>query len=117
MAVLKKAAKKTVAKKAAPKRAAKKATPKKSAPGKSALKKAAAKETAAKKSTPRTVDYLTKDIVIRAARKGFTTAATRTMEVMGENVIVRNGWVVRKRRDGSIERITRIARASNFKLD
>lgn len=53
-------------------------------------------------------NYLTKRILKSAASTGFTQAAARTMRIMGQNVVVRNGWVVRVFADGKIEKISKL---------
>jgi hypothetical protein len=52
--------------------------------------------------------YLTKRILVRAARSGVKTAAEETMKVMGHVIIVENGWVVQKDSDGNTIQITPI---------
>lgn len=76
-----------------------------------APKKAAAKKTAAKKQT----NYLTKRILTKAAKAGFSKAAAETMQQMGYNVIVKRGWVVKKYADGRIERIEQLRKTSSKK--
>lgn len=59
--------------------------------------------------------YLTKRIVANAARKSFKEAAARTMEVMGYNVIAKDGWVVKVDKDGNIlEKISRIPNRKKY---
>jgi hypothetical protein len=53
-------------------------------------------------------EYLTKRIVVRAARRGIKEASKETMNAMGYNVIAKDGWVVKKFQDGSIEKINPI---------
>ncbi len=53
-------------------------------------------------------EYLTKGVVIRATKKGMKKAAKETMDAMGYNVIAIDGWVVKKFKDGKIERIEEI---------
>jgi hypothetical protein len=90
---------------------------------KATIKKAIIKKAAPKKAAPKKApgqkrrNYLTKRILISAATNGFTEAAARTMEVMGANVIVQNGWVVRKLADGNIERIAKIKHPPKVTLD
>lgn len=60
--------------------------------------------------------YLTKRILVRAARTGILKAAKETMEVMGFVVVAQNGWVVKKYADGTIERLTPIPSTENIKL-
>jgi len=52
--------------------------------------------------------YLTKRILVRAARRGVRIAAAETMEVMGYTVIAHNGWVVKKYADGTIKKLSKI---------
>ncbi|MCW3110092.1 MAG: hypothetical protein JWQ09_4598 [Segetibacter sp.] len=77
------------------------------------VKKASTKKVASKKASD---NYLTKRILISAASTGFTQAAARTMSVMGQNVVVRNGWVIRVYADGRTERISKIDRNNNTPL-
>lgn len=67
-------------------------------------KKAIAKKGAATDNT----NYLTKRILTKAATKGFNHAAAATMRVMGYNVIVYRGWVVKKYACGRIEKIKKL---------
>lgn len=83
-------------------------------------KKALAKKTTAQKPLSRarisvsksakikTDDPLTKKILIEAASEGFSIAAAKTMKVMGYNVIVKDGWVVKKHADGRVEKISKL---------
>jgi len=59
-------------------------------------------------------EYLTKRIVVRAARKGMKAASKATMAAMGYNVIAQDGWVVKKFHDGSVERIEAIKTPANL---
>ncbi len=52
--------------------------------------------------------YLTKRIVISASKKALLKASKETMQIMGHNVIVQDGWVVKKHADGTIEKIQKI---------
>ena len=78
----------------------KKIAVKKSSPG--------TKTALSKTSTLKTGDPLTKKILIEAASVGFSQAAAKTMQVMGYNVIVKDGWVVKKFADGSIKKISKL---------
>ena len=49
--------------------------------------------------------YLTKRILVSAAKRGVREAAAETMQIMGYLVIAQDGWVVKKYADGRIERI------------
>lgn len=87
-------------------------------------KKASEKKTIAKRpaigiKTPirkpakmETDDPLTKKILIEAASEGFSKAAARTMKVMGYNVIVQDGWVVKKHANGRVEKILKLKSTS-----
>ena len=87
---------------------------------KNATKKNTAKKTikavTRKASAKRKSNYLTKRILVSAATTGFIEASERTMKVMGENVIVKNGWVVRIFANGRIERISKIDSNNNKHL-
>lgn len=60
--------------------------------------------------------YLTKRILIRAARAGIRKAEKETLAIMGFNVIAENGWVVKKFLDGRIEKIARLESAENSQI-
>jgi hypothetical protein len=54
-------------------------------------------------------EYLTKRVVARATKKGMKAASEETMKIMGYNVIVKDGWVVKKYKDGTIEQLEKVA--------
>jgi hypothetical protein len=56
--------------------------------------------------------YLSKRILLRAAKKGIKAAADETMKVMGYNVIAENGWVVKVYADGRREQIKEIPKVA-----
>jgi hypothetical protein len=60
--------------------------------------------------------YLTKRILIRAARSGIRKAEKETLAVMGFNVIASNGWIVKKYVDGTVEKIARLEPAENSSI-
>jgi hypothetical protein len=60
------------------------------------------------RSRKRTPNYLTKRILVRAARSGGVLAAKRAMEIMGYIVVAENSHVVRKYADGRSEQIEAI---------
>ena len=74
------------------------------------IKNATSKLAISKKATSkkRNNSYLTKRIVTSAARISITQAASETMRIIGYNVIVRRGWLVKKFIDGRIEKISPI---------
>ena len=82
---------------------------------KTAIKRAAQKKAAPKKKATASTGtgYLTKRILTKAARTGFTNAAANTMQVMGYNVIVHSGWVVKKYADGRIEKIKKLDKTNS----
>jgi hypothetical protein len=57
---------------------------------------------------PKTEAYLTKEALNRATRKGSMQAAKQAMEIAGSVVTVKDGWVVRQFRNGSIERLEKL---------
>ncbi|EHQ26347.1 hypothetical protein [Mucilaginibacter paludis] len=59
-------------------------------------------------------EYLTKRIVVRAAKRGMKAASSETMEVMGYNIIFQDGWLVKKFPDGSIQKIEPVNSAKNL---
>jgi hypothetical protein len=60
--------------------------------------------------------YLTKRILVSAARAGGREAAKNAMDIMGYVVVVKNGWIVRKYPDGTIEKLERLESTENTKL-
>ncbi|MBC7535299.1 MAG: hypothetical protein H7258_06365 [Ferruginibacter sp.] len=69
------------------------------------LKKAGLKKVTAKNVVD---SYLTTRILKKASSTGFTEAARKTMEVMGYNVVARNGWIMKIFSDGSTQNISEI---------
>ena len=62
-----------------------------------------------KKAPDRTEDgyvYLTKRMLVRKAAIAGNAASRRAMDIMGYVVTTEGQWVVRKNKDGSVERIT-----------
>jgi hypothetical protein len=57
--------------------------------------------------------YLSKRIVLRAIKRGSKDISDETMEVMGYNVTVQDGWVVKKFSDGHIEQMERVETIDN----
>jgi hypothetical protein len=90
-----------------------------------AVKKISAKNSIAKKTVGgtkilvrksakvNTGDSLTKEILKQAASVGFSKAAAKTMKVMGYNVIVKDGWLVKKFADGRIQKISKLKTNNN----
>ena len=62
----------------------------------------------AKKASGEQKAYLTKRILVSAAKRGFKQAAKEAMQLMGYVVIAKDGWVVKKYADGTIEKISPI---------
>jgi hypothetical protein len=52
---------------------------------------------------------LNKSTIVRQAKRAGRMAAIRAMHIMGFVVTVEDGWVVRKYKDGQIERISKIS--------
>ena len=71
---------------------------------------AKAKRSTAKKTARTTRTYLTKRRLASAARRGIRIAAANTMSVMGYTVVAHEGWVVKKYSDGTIEKISPLAK-------
>ena len=67
-----------------------------------------AKTAVRKTSKAKNRDPLTKKILKEAASVGFSKAAAKTMKVMGYNVIVQDGWVVKKFANGHIKKISKL---------
>ena len=63
------------------------------------------------KSRNRRTAYLTKRRLISAAREGVRKAAEETMQDLGYTIIARNGWIVKKLQNGTIQRISKIQSA------
>lgn len=72
------------------------------------VKKAIAK----KESNSTSSVYLTKRILVATAKSASKKAALETMKVMGYNVMVEKGKVIRKYSDGRIEIISTIKKSS-----
>jgi len=71
------------------------------------------------KPAPRSRAYLTKRILVTAARSGVRDAVASTIRVLGYNVIAHKGRVVRKFADGRTEDIgpiKQVTRRKGFKL-
>jgi hypothetical protein len=52
--------------------------------------------------------YLTKRLLVSAAKSGVRKAAEETMQIMGYTIIAQNGWVVKKYPDGRTLKLKRI---------
>jgi len=52
--------------------------------------------------------YLTKRLLVSAAKRGIRKAAAETMQIMGYVIIAQNGWVIKKYADGRIEKIEQL---------
>lgn len=65
---------------------------------------------ATQKAVKKTVkeNYLTTRMLVRAANSAVRDAAEETLKIMGYNVVVMNGWVVKKYADGKVERIEKL---------
>ena len=60
-------------------------------------------------------NYLTKQLLQRASRTGTSQAARDTINRMGYTMVVQNGWLVRKEKDGTVTRIKRLEKTSHRK--
>jgi hypothetical protein len=69
----------------------------------------------AKKKSARN-PYLTKRILLSAAKSGVKQAAKETMDIMGYVVVAHEGWIVKKFADGSIEWIAPIEPVENAEV-
>ncbi len=56
--------------------------------------------------------YLTKRLLVKLSTKAFRKAATEAMEVMGYVVIEEDGWIIKKFKDGTIEKIHELERSN-----
>lgn len=72
-----------------------------------------AKKVSAVKNNVKTPAYLTKRILVSAAKSGVKKAAKETMELMGYNIIAKDGWIVKKYADGRIEPVSPLEPANN----
>jgi hypothetical protein len=70
-----------------------------------------AKSSANKKTNQKA--YLTKRLLISAAKRGIRKAAEETMQIMGYTVIAKDGWIIKKYADGTTEAIEQINQNSN----
>lgn len=67
---------------------------------------------ASRNNNKRSRTYLTKRILVRAAKAGIVVASDETIEAMGFNVIAHNGRVVRRYADGHMVDIAAIEQAN-----
>ena len=72
---------------------------------------------AATKKAKQKEPYLTKRILVSAAKRGIREAADETMRIMGYVVIAKGGWVVKKYANGDIEKIVKIDSQNVTPLD
>jgi ribosomal protein L27 len=56
--------------------------------------------------------YLTKNLLIRLTSRAFQEASHEAMKVMGYIVVEHEGWIVRKFKDGSIEKIQKLEKSN-----
>lgn len=63
---------------------------------------------ARKKRVVKIEDNPSKRMFQRAIKRGVRSAAQETMEVMGYNIIARNGWIVKVFRDGTSQNVKKI---------
>lgn len=63
---------------------------------------------AAKRKSESNPAYLTRRILKSATRKAFTQAAEETMDVMGYNLVAKDGWLVKVYKDGRFEKISKL---------
>jgi hypothetical protein len=73
---------------------------------------ATTKKTSPKKSAA-SEPYLTKRILVSAAKTGVKKAAKETMKVMGYTIIAKDGWVIKKYADGTIEKVSKLETTSS----
>ena len=63
------------------------------------------------------VEYITTRLVKRKAKEAFMEGAQKAMESNGFVIVAEDGWVVRKSKNGTIERIKEIkSDSSGLKL-
>lgn len=49
--------------------------------------------------------YLDKRTMVRSAQRAGRHAAIKAMDAMGFSIVAQNGWIIRKHKDGLIEKI------------
>jgi hypothetical protein len=57
---------------------------------------------------PRTEAYLTERVLKSVARKAFREAHESAMETAGSVVMVKDGWLVRSYKDGTVEKLKKL---------
>jgi hypothetical protein len=57
-------------------------------------------------------EYLSKEILKRAVRKGIKEASEQALETAGSVVIAEGNWIVRSHSDGKVEKIRKLDRTS-----
>ena len=60
--------------------------------------------------------YLTKRRINRASRTGILEASNLAMETSGSVVAVEGSWLIRKHKDGSVERIEELQRTPSARI-
>ena len=55
--------------------------------------------------------YLTKRTLLSKARSAGKAAAKNAMEIMGYVVTVKDGWIVKEHKDGTIEQVEKLQTA------
>ncbi len=62
--------------------------------------------------------YLRTRDLVRRSSKAFRDAAKESMEIMGYLVMAEDGWIIKKHKDGRIEKIEKIVKYDiAFRLD
>ncbi|MBL4821292.1 MAG: hypothetical protein JKY98_09950 [Gammaproteobacteria bacterium] len=61
-------------------------------------------------------EYLSKRVLKRAASKGFREASEKAMEVAGSVVTIKDGWLVREHRNGTVDKIEKLPTARKTKI-
>lgn len=52
--------------------------------------------------------YLTKRLIIHKSKKAFSDGAKKAMKLNGYIIIAHNGWIVKKYKDGQMEKIKKL---------
>jgi hypothetical protein len=62
---------------------------------------------------------LTKDIIVKVARKGIRNAARKSLLTMGYTIQAQNGWLVKISSDGVVSKIKEVKKSKYkiFELD
>ncbi|MDR0782013.1 MAG: hypothetical protein LBF16_15240 [Pseudomonadales bacterium] len=63
------------------------------------------------------LQYLTKERLNRAVKNGIKEAAVRAKAKVGVIVVVEDGWIVNKHKDGVVERLDKVQRPPSVEIE